>query len=94
MNFKNMYPSGEKNKKTICSERLYLFINRKDIAYLRFILESHHNLAYVSILDKYQAVAQLRFAPEQTREVFFFLKGLEKEIDIQVLDLNSSHRED
>jgi len=72
---------------TVWSKRLYLYMERKDIAYLRFILESHHNLAYISILDKYEAVAQLTFTPEQKQEVLFFLQGLGKEIPLQVLDL-------
>ena len=72
---------------TTWSKRLYLYLQRKDIAYLRFILESHHNLAYISILDKYEAVAQVTFAPGQKKEVLAFLNGLAEEIEIEVLDL-------
>lgn len=72
---------------TIWSKRLYLYLHRKDIAYLRFILESHHNLAYISILDKYEAVAQITFAPGQKQEVLAFLEGIAEEIDIRILDL-------
>ncbi len=69
------------------SKRIYLYLQRKDIAYLRFILESHHNLAYISILDKYEAVAQVTFAPGQKEELLAFLNGLAEEIEIKVLDL-------
>ena len=78
------------NTSPIWSDRLYLYVNRKDIAYLRFILESHHNIAYISVLDKYEAVAQLTFTPAQKQEVLSFLNGLSREINIQVLDLKEN----
>lgn len=68
------------------SKQFYLELNRRDIAYLRFLLESHHNLAYISILDKYQAIAQITFTPEQEQEVLDFLRGVGEEIDIKIIN--------
>ncbi len=68
------------------SERLYLEINRKDIAYLKFILESHDNLAIMSVVDKYRSVVQIRYAPRQRCEILNFIQGVSEEISTTLLD--------
>ncbi|WP_045215217.1 DUF4911 domain-containing protein [Desulfonatronovibrio magnus] len=43
------------------SQRLYIRLNRKDIAFFKFLLESRDNLAYLTVIDKYLAVVQIVF---------------------------------
>ena len=69
------------------SERAYVRLQRRDIAYVRFILESYDNLALISVLDKYEAVAQLTFSPQQRGEVFELLEALGREIGLRHLRL-------
>jgi hypothetical protein len=69
------------------SDRAYIRLRRRDIAYVRFILESYDHLALISILDKYEAVAQLNFSPQQRSEVFELIAALEQEIGLQRLEL-------
>lgn len=65
------------------SKRMYIRIPRRDIAFFKFMLECEHNLAVMTVVDKYEAALQLRFAPGQTREVECFLDRMEGEMAVQ-----------
>lgn len=69
------------------SDRVYIRLRRRDIAYVRFILESYDHLALMSVLDKYEAVAQLTFSPHQREEVFELIDALRQEIGLQRLEI-------
>ncbi|MFP4393422.1 MAG: DUF4911 domain-containing protein [Desulfohalobiaceae bacterium] len=67
------------------SQRIYLELDKKDIAYFRFLLESQDNLAYMSVVDRYTPVLKLTFSPDQTREVHDLLHSLRAEISFRLL---------
>lgn len=67
------------------SERMYIRIPRPDIAYFKFMLEGEHNLALMTVVDKYEAAIKLSFAPGQTPEVELFLERMQREIDLDRL---------
>ncbi len=69
------------------SDRIYVRIKRQDIAYLRFLIEGYDNLAYMTVLDKYEAVVQLTFSPDQKEEVLEFIRGLGHEMTLFVFEL-------
>jgi hypothetical protein len=69
------------------SDRAYIRLRRRDIAYVRFILESYDHLALMSVLDKYEAVAQLTFSPQQRAEVLELIDALGREIGLRLLEL-------
>mgnify|MGYP006279026851 CR=1 FL=1 len=68
------------------SERLYARLPRREIAYVKFILESYDNLAYMSVIDKYEAVLQIVFSPGQKNEVRNLMSALSLETGLTVLD--------
>lgn len=59
---------------SIYSSRIYLRLDPKDIGILKFFLEAHDNLAYLSTVSPYTAIVRLVFAPEQEDEVREFLE--------------------
>jgi len=65
------------------SKRLYLRVPRREIAYLKFILESYDNLAFMSVLDRFEAVLCLTFSPDQVAGVRDVLTSLAREIEIR-----------
>lgn len=65
------------------SERLYIRVHRKDIAYLKFILEGYDNLALLTVVDKYEAVLHLSYGPGRQEEILEFLEGMSKEIHLE-----------
>ncbi|MCF8104849.1 MAG: DUF4911 domain-containing protein [Desulfohalobiaceae bacterium] len=65
------------------SECLYIRVHRKDIAYLKFILEGYDNLALLTVVDKYEAVLHLSYAPGRQEEIQEFLEGVSKEIHLE-----------
>lgn len=69
------------------SSRLYARVDRKEIAYVRFVVEAHDNLAVVSAVDKYQAVVRLLFAPGQEDVVRSVLQGLSEEIRLEMIEV-------
>ena len=69
------------------SRRLYIRISPKDTAHLKFLLESYGHLAYLSVVDRYAAVARLVFSPNQESEVREFLTAVGLKIAFTVLKL-------
>ncbi len=69
------------------SQRLYLALAKKDIAFFRFLLESEDNLAYMSVVDRYESVLKLTFAPGQRQEVLDFILGLKTEMQLRLMPL-------
>ena len=65
------------------SGRVYLRVPRPDIAYIRFILESYDNLAFMSVLDRFEALVRLTFSPDQEAEVRELIQRLAREMDIR-----------
>jgi hypothetical protein len=59
---------------------------RRDIAYFKFILESHEHLALPGVVDPREAVVQLRFAPDAQRELLDLLQALAGEMELEILD--------
>ncbi len=62
---------------------LFLRIRRKDIAYLKFIIESYEGMALVRTKDPDQAIVELMIAPGWESEVEKVLEALRKEILIE-----------
>jgi hypothetical protein len=69
------------------SERLYLRVPRPEIAYIRFVLESYDNLAFMSVLDRFEALLCLTFSPDQEAEVRDMVRSLAREIEIREIQV-------
>jgi len=67
------------------SNRIYVQLDRKDMAVFKFFLESWDNLAYMSVVDKYRAVVQLVYAPDSCTDLDDFLAATGREIDLNVI---------
>ncbi|EFI33822.1 hypothetical protein Dthio_PD1161 [Desulfonatronospira thiodismutans ASO3-1] len=67
------------------SRRVYVELERKDIALFKFLLESMDNLAYMSVVDKYRAVVQLVYAPGSEDDLDNFLAAAGREINLKVV---------
>lgn len=76
------------------SKRLYLRVPRPEIAYVKFVLESYDNLAFMSVLDRFEALLCLTFSPHQETEVRELIHGLTQEVDIEEISVpvSSIHR--
>lgn len=61
----------------------YFRINRKDIAYFKFIIESYEGMAVVRTHDPKEAVVELMVAPGWEKDVEEVIEGLRKEIPIE-----------
>lgn len=68
------------------SKHLYARLPRREIAYVKFILESYDNLAYMSVIDKYEAVLQIVFSPGQKDEVQKLLHSLGSETGLTLIN--------
>ncbi len=63
----------------------YFRVHRKDIAYFKFIIESHEGMAVVRTKDPHEAIVELMIAPGSEEDVEEVLEGLRKEIPIENL---------
>ena len=76
------------------SSRLYARVDRKDIAFLRFVTEAHDHLAVVSVVDKYQAVVRFMFSPDQEGELRRVLEGLSQDIRLELIEISAAAPKD
>jgi hypothetical protein len=66
----------------------YFRLHRRDIAYLKFIIECYEGMAVVRTKDSHEAVVELMVAPGWERDLEEVLEGLRKEIRIEPLPPN------
>lgn len=67
------------------SRRLYLRVERSDLAKLKFLLEACDNLGYLSVLDRFEAVALLTCSPDQEDEARRFLDSIQAVVKVEFL---------
>ena len=65
---------------------IYLRLQRKDIAYFKFLIESYEGMAVVRTQDPHEATVELMVAPGWEKEVDEVLEDLRKEIPIEPLE--------
>jgi len=63
-----------------------LKLNRRDIAYVKYILEGYEGLATITTVDKDKSVVQLSILPDFAYDVDGILEALKEEIDIYEID--------
>jgi hypothetical protein len=72
----------------------YFRVDRRDIAYLRFIFEGYDGIAVVTTLDRDAGIVAVRIAPGCENEVVGVLSALSKEILIEAFDADASLGQD
>lgn len=60
------------------SRRLYLRLDKDQIAMFRFLLESHAHLALFTVVNPAQNLLMLRFSPDAEAEVERFLRDVSR----------------
>ena len=63
----------------------YFRIRREDIAYFKFIIESHEGMAVLRTKDPQEAIVELMIAPGWEEDMEEVLEGLRKEIRIETI---------
>ena len=58
-------------------------VDRREISYLRFIIESYDGLAIVSTLDPIKGLVELKIAPGCETEIKAIIRDLRNEILIE-----------
>jgi len=58
-----------------------LRLERKDIAYIKFILEGYEGIALATTIDNNESIIQLTIVPDFESDVEMLLAALKKEID-------------
>lgn len=60
------------------SARVYARVPRERIALIKFLFEGYDNLAYVSVIDRYQAVIRITCSSDSLSEVRRVCVGMER----------------
>ncbi len=71
--------------KEMDTQTRYFRIERKNIAYFKFVLESYEGMAVVRTKDPEEAVVELLIAPGWEQDVEDLLEGLRREMVIDPL---------
>jgi hypothetical protein len=58
-----------------------LRLERKDIAYVKFILEGYEGIALATTIDNVESIIQLTIVPDFESDVEMLLTALKKEVD-------------
>ena len=64
----------------------YFKINRKDISYLKFVLEGYEGLVLVTTVDRYDSVVKLVIPSDFVLEVNNIVSALKEEIDFEEIE--------
>ena len=64
----------------------YFRVQRKNIAFVKFILEAYDGMAVMRTLDPYEGVVELIIAPDFEKEVNEILDSLRDEVELHPID--------
>ncbi|MBI4620644.1 MAG: DUF4911 domain-containing protein [Desulfobacterales bacterium] len=64
----------------------YFRVQRKNIAFIKFILEAYDGMAVMRTLESHEGVIELMIAPDFEREVTEILDNLRDEFEVQPID--------
>jgi hypothetical protein len=78
------------NTQTLETTKRYYRVDRRQIAFLRFIFEAYDGIAVVETLDARKGIVLLHVAPGCVPEVDEVLQDLKKEILIESTSLKSA----
>ncbi len=59
----------------------FLKLNRKDISYVQFLIESYEGVAAVTTVDEKVAIIKLSIMPDSVSDVDKILDSISKEVD-------------
>ncbi len=59
-----------------------LIVRRRDVSYLKYIMEGYEGLATVTTIDRDRSVVRLSIVPDFVCDVNEIVEALKKEIDI------------
>jgi hypothetical protein len=68
----------------------YFRIRRRDIAYLKFILESYEGLGVLRTIDPREGIVEVMVPPGLEKDMEMVLEGLGYEIPIERIELPGS----
>jgi hypothetical protein len=71
----------------------YFKINRRDIAYMKFILESYEGLGVLRTIDARSGVVEVMVPPGLEKDMEMVLQGLGDEISIDRIEYPSTNYE-
>ena len=63
-----------------------LRLERKDIAYLKFILEGYEGIALATTIDNDESIIQLSIVPDFESDVEMLLAALKEEVDFSEIE--------
>ncbi len=81
---KELKDTGE--KRSFSTIRKYYHISRREISYLKFILEAYDGIAVLTTVDSFKGLVFLTVAPGCQKEVDQVLKDLANDIMIREID--------
>ena len=61
----------------------YFKVNRKDIAYMKFVLESYEGLGVLRTIDPWAGIVEVMVPPGLEKDMEMLLEGLRDEISIK-----------
>ena len=64
----------------------YFRVERKNIAFLKFVLEACDGVAVMRTLESHEGVVELMIAPDFERDVKEILYGLRDEFEVQSIE--------
>lgn len=69
----------------VLSDRLYLRLPPKDVAFFKFVMEGRDNLALLTVVDRFASVVRMLFSPDQRGAVDAFLDSVRADIpDLEI----------
>ena len=72
--------------------RANFHVDRKEISYLRWIIESYDGMAFLKTIDPHKAIIELEISPGCERLVFELLDHLRMHENIRITPAGQDHK--
>jgi hypothetical protein len=76
------------NLRLVKTTKQHYRVDRREIAFVRFILEAYDGLAIVTTLDPETGLIEFQIAPGCEQDVALILRDLQRDILMEPVDLN------
>lgn len=67
-------------------EKLYFIVSRRDISYMRFILESYDGLLFMRTINAADGIIEVGFHPSRRKDALALLHSLAVEVGLEQTD--------
>jgi hypothetical protein len=69
--------------------KIFFLVERREISYLRWIIESYDGIAFIKTIDPYQAIIELEISPGCDKYIYELFDFLRRQEHVHIEEMDS-----